>query len=99
MGFSTNNIGNGRDENFFPVRSEKDFDDLKLWLSSRHFTDITRDEGFTDRTGKPMVGLLFKTKGADGKMKFKKRGIVWFKDAFLRDDGISIIESFFQQSA
>lgn len=85
--------GNGRDENFFPVRSAADFDDLNDWLIDREFTDINHEEGFTDRHGKPLVGLFHTTKGADGKLNVKKRGIIWCKDATLRAEAVEIVQS------
>lgn len=90
--------GNGRDENFFPVRSAADFDDLQDWLRDREFSDISHDEGFTDKHGKPLIGLFQTTRGGDGKIKATKRGIIWCKDATLRAEAVKIVQAFHKQT-
>ena len=87
-------IGNGRTPDFFSVRSEEDFDALRGWLTNREFTDLTNDEGFCDRHGKPLIGLRQRVAGDDGKPNFRKRGIVWFTDRGLRAQARPIIESY-----
>lgn len=85
-------LSNGTDENFFPARSEAAFPELELWLSEREFSDVNTDEGLKDKHGKPLVTLLLKVEGADGKPRFKKRGVIWFKSDELKESALSIIE-------
>jgi hypothetical protein len=40
---------------FYIVKTQADLDSLPFWLQNRSYTSIR--DGFTDKNGKPMVGL------------------------------------------